>query len=159
MARYRVWEGEEPYGDDDSGVLKTTSSIADAIKYLRKNSDLDEDNSGLQELIDGAWDEWLDEDDQNIHEHLYMYGGKSRFLRSNEDEDEDEDEEVDEDIDDDEEEVEDDLDDRLMDVIGGGRSKAQNDDEEEDIVDEDEAADEFGDDDEEDFDDEEEEEA
>ena len=60
MAKYRVWSGEEPCSDDKSGVLKSTSSISDAIKYIRKHSTLEEDSSGLQELLDGSWDEWLD---------------------------------------------------------------------------------------------------
>ena len=150
MAKYRVWSGEEPNSDDGSGVLKSTSSISDAIKYIRKNSKLEEDNSGLQELISGSWDEWLDEDDQNIHEHLYMYGGASKLLKSSEDDEE----EVDEDLDDDEDEVEEDLDDRLMNVIGGGRSKSQDPEDSEDDDDE-EASDDDAD--EDDFDEEKEE--
>ena len=147
MAKYRVWTGDDPESEDVE-ILKTTSSLADAIKFIRKREDeLDESNSGLQ-FYDGFWDEWLDDDDQNIHEHLYMYGGKSRFLRDIEDEDEDDD------FDDDEEEVEDDLDDRLMDVIGGGRSTGGQ--QEEAAMDD--AEDEFDDDDDDDFDDEEDEE-
>ena len=79
MAKYRVWYGDEP-------EYKKVSSLADALKYFRKHDELEEDESGIEELIDGEWDEWLDEDDQNVHEHLYMYGGKSAYLRSDEDE-------------------------------------------------------------------------
>ena len=124
MAKFRVWYGDEP-------TYKKVSSLTEAIKFIKKKPDFDESNSGIEEKIDNDyWDEWLDEDDQNVHEHLYMYGGKSKYLKSLDDEDEDEDldedEEVeDEEVEDDEEDaVEEDLDDRLMDVIGGGRRAA-----------------------------------
>jgi len=142
MAKFRVWYGDDP-------TYKKVSSLTDAIKFIKKKPDFDESNSGIEEMIDGDyWDEWLDEDDQNVHEHLYMYGGKSKFLRSLDDEDEDLDEEEDldedEEVEDDEEDsVEEDLDDRLMDVIGGGRSPSTEvgetfDDDEDDDLDDDE---------------------
>ena len=142
MAKYRVWYGDDP-------TYKKVSSLAEAIKFIKKRPELDESNSGIEEETDvDFWDEWLDEDDQNVHEHLYMYGGKSKFLRVvDEDEDDldddDEEEDEDDDIDDDEDEVDEDLDERLMDVIGGGRSATQDaedsfDDEEDDDLDDDE---------------------
>ena len=144
MAKFRVWYGDEP-------TYKKVSSLTEAIKFIKKKPEFDESNSGIEEKIDDEyWDEWLDDDDQNVHEHLYMYGGKSKFLRSledDEDEDLDEDEEDldedDEDLEDEEDAVEEDLDDRLMDVIGGGRSPATEveetfDDEDDEDLDDDE---------------------
>ncbi len=125
MAKYRVWYGDEP-------TYKNVSSLAEALKFFKKNPNYDESNSGIEELVDNYWDEWLDEDDQNVHEHIYMYGGKSKHFRatgSNEEEEEEEIEEdleeLDEDLDEEEADLIDDdeeLDDRLLDVIGGGRS-------------------------------------
>ena len=147
MAKYRVWYGDEP-------EYKKVSSLAEALKYFRKHDELEEDESGIEENIEGEWDEWLDEDDQNVHEHLYMYGGKSAYLRSDDDED-------DEDFDDDDVEEEDnndevDMEDRLMNVIGGNAKVKSTEDnsDEENTFDDDE--DDF-DDGEDDFDDDEEE--
>ena len=128
MAKYRVWYGDGP-------DYKKMSSLAEAIKYFRKHGDLEEDESGIEEFIDGEWDEWLDEDDQNVHEHLYMYGGKSAYLRSDEDEeddfDEDEEDVDEEDVDEDEDDSDEvDMEDRLMNVIGGNTRPASTDDEE-----------------------------
>ena len=100
MAKFRVWYGDDP-------TYKKVSSLAEAIKFIKKNPDYDESNAGVEEKIDGEWDEWLDEDDQNVHEHLYMYGGKSKFLRVEEDEDDDDLDDDDEDLDEDEDEDED----------------------------------------------------
>lgn len=151
MAKYRVWYGDEP-------EYKKVSSLADALKYFRKHDELEEDESGIEELIDGEWDEWLDEDDQNVHEHLYMYGGKSAYLRSDEDEDDDDfddDEEIDDDVD---ENDEGDMEDRLMNVIGGNaKVKVTEDNSDEENTFDDDDEDDFDDgDDEDDFDDEEE---
>ena len=110
MAKYRVWHGNGP-------KYKKISSLAEGIKFFRKNEQHTEDDSGIEQLFDGEWDEWLDEDDQNIHEHIYMYGSKSEYLRVDEDDDDDgfdDDDDV-EDDDRDAGEVED----RLMNVIGG----------------------------------------
>jgi hypothetical protein len=137
MAKYRVWFGDEP-------DYKNVSSLAEAIKFIRKNRNFDESNSGIEELQDGEWDEWLDDDDQTIHEHLYMYGGKSKYLKSapkveeaeeeillDDDDDDDLDEDEDEEIEDEELEVEEeDLDERLMDVIGGNTRGGGDEDEE-----------------------------
>ncbi|EDM26470.1 hypothetical protein LNTAR_05829 [Lentisphaera araneosa HTCC2155] len=74
MSKYRVWyDGDPEYTNFDS--------LAQALKYVRKTKALDESNSGLEECIDGYWDEWMDSDDQEIHDHLYMYGGKSPYLK------------------------------------------------------------------------------
>ena len=147
MAKYRVWYGDGP-------DYKKMSSLADAIKYFRKHSDLEEDESGIEENIDGEWDEWLDEDDQNVHEHLYMYGGKSAYLRVEEDEDEDDEFDDDEDVEEDEDDDSDegDMEDRLMNVIGGNARGKSSDEE----VEEDEEES-FDDDEDDDFDDEEDE--
>ncbi|MCM8541299.1 MAG: hypothetical protein NE328_13590 [Lentisphaeraceae bacterium] len=151
MAKFRAWYGDDP-------TYKKVSSLAEAIKFIKKNPDFDESNSGVEEKIDGDWDEWLDEDDQNVHEHLYMYGGKSKFLKVDEDEDDDDEdlEDLDEDDEDEEveevEEVEDDvvdedLDDRLLDVIGGGRAVTKDVDEEIEVDDDDDLLDDDDDDD------------
>ncbi|MCM8537790.1 MAG: hypothetical protein NE334_17745 [Lentisphaeraceae bacterium] len=152
MSKYRIWYGDEP-------EYKKASSLAEAIKFFRKNPDYDESDSGIEELMDGEWDEWLDEDDQNIHEHLYMYGGKSVYLKVAEDEDDEDfdEDDLDDDLEDEEEEeVEEeeasddiDLEDRLMNVIGGNaKVKAT---EDEDVLDDD-----LEEDDDEDFDEEDE---
>ena len=73
MDRYRVWFGDEP-------KYNYFSSLAQALKHIRKTKKLDESNSGLEENFDGEWDEWMDSDDQEVHDHLYMYGGKSPYL-------------------------------------------------------------------------------
>ena len=162
MAKYRIWTEEDP-------EVLVTGSLAQAIKYIKKNSDLDESNSGLEELIDGDWDEWLDRDDQNVHDHLYMYGSRSEYLRKDEEVDEEDDslfddgyveegysdDEDDADFDDDDdEEFEDE--DRLLNAIGGSVKNADGSDEEEDFSDD--AEDEFGDEEEDDFDEEDEDE-
>ncbi|WDE96945.1 hypothetical protein PQO03_03090 [Lentisphaera profundi] len=141
MSKYRVWyDGEPEYTEFDT--------LAKALKYVRKTKVLDESNSGLEECTDGYWDEWMDSDDQEIHDHLYMYGGKSPYLKKSavksepvrpsimdtvsfsredliaslEEDDEDEESEEDDEITDpeDEEEAldEESLDERLMNVIG-----------------------------------------
>lgn len=174
MAKYRVWYGDDP-------TYKNVTSLAEAIKFIKKKPDFDESNSGVEELVDNEyWDEWLDEDDQNVHEHLYMYGGKSKYLRAvveEEDDEEIDDEDIDdEDLDDEEEEDiddeeteegvdsdDEDLDERLMDVIGGGRtgggdSEESFDEDDEDLDDEEDIEDEeeedLDDEDDDDFDDE-----
>lgn len=74
MSKYRVWyDGDPEHTNFDS--------LAQALKYVRKTKVLDESNSGLEECVDGYWDEWMDSDDQEIHDHLYMYGGKSPYLK------------------------------------------------------------------------------
>ena len=135
MSKYNVWT-------DDEAKAFTTSNLAKAIKFIIKNSDFDESNSGLEERVDGEWDEWLDDDDQNIHEHLYMYSGKSRFLNDEEDDEDDIDDEEDDFIGDEDDE------DRLLSAIGG--SNHHSDDDEDFSEDDDEL------DDDEDFDDDEE---
>ncbi len=73
-SNFRVWyDGDPEYTYFDS--------LAQALKHIRKTKVLDEDNSGLEECLDGIWDEWMDSDDQEIHDHLYMYGGKSPYLK------------------------------------------------------------------------------
>lgn len=131
MSQYKVWSGDDPDAED-LDFLKTTPSLSKAIKYLIKNEDLDESNSGIKHKVDGYWDEWLDEDDQNIHEHLYMYGGKSSLLKSSEEEDDLDDDAVD----DEDDGLEEELNDRLLDVIGGSQRSASSDDDD-DIEDED----------------------
>jgi len=114
--------------------------LREAIKFILKNSNYDESNSGIEENIDGDWDEWLDDDDQNIHEHLFMYEARSKYLRADDDDDDD-------DYDDDEsvEDIEeDDMEERLLSVIGGN-SRSSHDDG---------GSDDFDDDEEEDFDEE-----
>ena len=137
MSQYKVWSGDDPDAED-LDFLKITPSLSKAIKYIIKNEDLDESNSGIKHKVDGYWDEWLDEDDQNIHEHLYMYGGKSSLLKSSEDDDELDDDAVD----DEDDSLEEDLNDRLLDVIGGSQRSGSSDDEDEEDDEEDEEEDE-----------------
>ena len=154
MSKYKVWT------DDDPEALRTTS-LAKAIKYISKNADLDEGNSGLEEYISGEWDEWLDDDDQNIHEHLYMYPKKSPYLIDedeieemsvadmtnpfdslDDDDDEDFDDDDDDDLDDDDDEEEEE---RLLGAIGGSNRGAAEESFDEDLDDEEEEEDDFDD--------------
>lgn len=73
MDRYRVWFGDKP-------KYNYFATLAQSLKHIRKTKKLDESNSGLEENFDGEWDEWMDMDDQEVHDHLYMYGGKSPYL-------------------------------------------------------------------------------
>ena len=136
MAKFRAWYGNKP-------TIKNVSSLREAMKIILKNDDFDESNSGIEELIDSEWDEWLDEDDQNVHEHLFMYETRSKYLR-------DDDDFEDDDFDDDDDDAgDDDMEERLLNVIGGNsrassseRSKAAADDDDDDD-DDSEDADEF----------------
>ena len=142
MSKFRIWFGDEPQ-------YISVSSVGDAIRVIKKNMDkFPEGEAGLEYNEDGVWDEWLDEDDQGIHEHLYMYGKTSRFLRlDSEDEEEEYDEEYDDDDDDDIED--DDINDRLLNVIGGGGSSNNEDFDDDDEFEEEDDDDDFDDEDDE----------
>ena len=115
MSKFRVWYGDKPN-------RKKVSSLKEAIKFILKNSKFDESNSGIEQGLDGDWDEWLDDDDQNIHEHLFMYESRSKYLR-----DDDDDDDYGFDDDSSESHDDDDMEERLMKVIGGN-SKVSKDD-------------------------------
>ena len=122
MAKFRIWHGDKP-------KYKKLSSLKEAVKVMLKTDAYDEDSSGLEQNYDGEWDEWLDEDDQNIHEHLFMYGSRSRYLRGDDEDDDDFDDEYDEDG---AETEDDDMEERLMKVIGGNSRPKSNDVDDED---------------------------
>ena len=98
MTRYRLWYGEKPqYIEVDS--------ISEAILLLRKDEDkFPEESSGLEKFENGEWDEWLDTEDQNIHEHIFMFGKTSAFIKDLEDLEDLEDDHEEEDIYEDKEE-------------------------------------------------------
>ena len=74
MEKFRLWHGDEP-------EYLEIGSISKAIVVIKKESHLfPEDKSGLQKYENGEWDEWLDEEDQNIHEHIFMFGNTSAFI-------------------------------------------------------------------------------
>lgn len=92
--KFRLWQ-------DNNGDREYTpvNSVAKTILLVQKNEDIFlEEVSGLEVLENGMWDEWLDEEDQNIHEHIFMFGEASSFLEDItddiEDNDSDEDEEI-----------------------------------------------------------------
>lgn len=90
MKKYRIWIGENP-------KYIEVKHLIEAAKIFRKYADeYNEGNSGLEIDHDGVWDEWLDPDDQNIHEHIYMYGKEAGYVLE-EDEEEDKEFEFDED--------------------------------------------------------------
>jgi hypothetical protein len=129
--KFRVW-----FGPSEKPKYEYFATIAQAIKFVKKNASFDEANSGFEEKLDGEWDEWLDLDGQNIHEHLYMTDGKSEYLKEGkksaksadaddvedevieEDDDEEEEEEVEEEVEEDfvDEEA---AEERLLTVLGG----------------------------------------
>ena len=125
MEKFRLWHGDEP-------KFVEVRSISEAMLMIRKNEKLfPEESSGLQQFENGVWDEWLDEEDQTIHEHMYMFNQSSRYLVDLDDEDFDFDDEYDFDDEMEEEEFVSDDEDRFISEVAAGVTDDDIDDEDE----------------------------